>query len=78
MFFLLQTFDWDFTYWKDLAISIVMTFINAIFDINDNSSLIMIFYNLLPIVGNNSLPLETWVLIAAASGIFVAHYRGWV
>lgn len=74
----MQLIDFDISYFQDLAMGIVMTFVNIIFDINNDSSLIMIAFNLLPIVGNNSLPLATWVIIMGSFGIFVAHYRGWV
>jgi hypothetical protein len=74
----MQLIDFNFTFFKELAIDLVLGFVLLIFDVNDDGSIIMTLWNWLPVVGNRSLPNEFWVLFSATIGIFVAHHRGWI
>jgi len=55
--------------------SLLDSLVSATIDVNNPDSLIMSFFNLLPIVGANPLPQETFILLMASVGAVVAYMR---
>ena len=72
----MQGIDFDILDAVFLAIGFALdAFIYATIDISNSGSIIMIFWNMLPVVGNNPLPNETWLIIMASFGAIVGYYR---
>lgn len=56
----------------DIAINEVLW---ALVDVNNPNSVIMNFWNYLPIVGSNPLPAEDFLLILATFGSIIAYFK---
>ncbi len=56
----------------DIAIDEILS---AVLDVSNPNSVIMQFWNLLPIVGSNALPAEDFLLILATCGSVIAYFK---
>ena len=60
---------------KDAIDTAVDSFLDATIDVTNPNSIIMTFWNFLPIVGANPWPAETFLTLLASAGAIIAYFK---
>ena len=72
----MQGIDFDILELILQAITITVTGIfDATISIDNDSSILMVLFNKLPIVGSDPVSMETMIYLVAGIGVIVAYFR---